>query len=67
MPLGAAAFECQISVKHIAVLGKAVDERQLIELIALLRPAEDLALYRARMAVWPGTGELKGWQVQIRD
>jgi len=48
-------------------LRKAVDERQLIELIALLRPAEDLALYRARMAVWPGTGELKSWQVQIRD
>ena len=50
-----------------ADLRKAVDERQLIELIALLRPAEDLALYRARMAVWPGTGELKSWQVQIRD
>ena len=48
-------------------LRKAVDERQLIELMALLRPAEDLALYRGRMAVWPGTGELKGWQVQIRD
>ena len=48
-------------------LRKAVDERQLIELMALLRPAEDLALYRGRMAVWPGTGELKSWQVQIRD
>ena len=48
-------------------LRKAVGERQLIELMALLRPAEDLALYRGRMAVWPGTGELKGWQVQIRD
>jgi uncharacterized protein len=50
-----------------ADLRKAVDERQLIELFALLRPAEDLTLYRARMAVWPGTGELKSWQVQIRD
>jgi uncharacterized protein len=50
-----------------ADLRKAVDERQLIELMALLRPAEDLALYRAQMAVWPGTGELKGWQIHFRD
>jgi uncharacterized protein len=55
------------SAYSLADLRKAVDERQLIELIALLRPAEDLALYRARMAVWPGTGELKPWQVQVRD
>ncbi len=50
-----------------ANLRKAVEERELIELMALLRPAEDLALYRARMAVWPGTGELKDWQVHVRD
>ena len=55
------------SAYSLADLRKAVDERQLIELMALLRPAEDLALYRGRMAVWPGAGELKGWQVQIRD
>src|ERR1700722_32733 len=47
------------SAYSLAGRRKAVDERQLIELMALLRPAEDLALYRARMAAWPGTGELK--------
>jgi uncharacterized protein YcaQ len=33
----------------------------------LLRPAEDVALYRAAMAVWPGRGELRAWQREIRD
>jgi len=50
-----------------ADLRKALDERHLIELRALLRPAEDLALYRAQMAEWPGSGELKDWQEFIRD
>jgi uncharacterized protein len=50
-----------------AELRKAVDDRQVIELRALLRPAEDIALYRARMAAWPGTGELRDWQEYIRD
>lgn len=31
----------------------ALERRDLIELDALLRPAEDLALFRARMAAWP--------------
>jgi uncharacterized protein len=48
-------------------LRKALDDRRLIELKALLRPAEDIALYRAEMAAWPGTGELKEWQEFIRD
>jgi uncharacterized protein len=48
-------------------LRKAVDERQLIELFALLRPAEDIALYRARMAQWPGTGEMKDWLQHSSD
>jgi uncharacterized protein len=50
-----------------ADLRKAVDDRQVIELRALLRPAEDIALYRAAMAQWPGTGELRDWQEYIRD
>ena len=33
----------------------------------MVRPAEDLALYRADMAVWPGTGELRDWQRHRRD
>src|SRR5271156_2082773 len=50
--------------KHLL---SALAERQLIELRAYLRPAEDLALYRAEMAAWPGTGELKDWRIQNRD
>ena len=28
----------------------------------MIRPAEDVALYRADMADWPGRGELRPWQ-----
>ena len=35
-------------------LRAALDEHRLIELRAFVRPAEDLALYRAEMAEWPG-------------
>jgi uncharacterized protein YcaQ len=48
-------------------LQDALAGRQLIELRAYLRPAEDLVLYRAGMAAWPGTGELRDWQVQFQD
>jgi uncharacterized protein YcaQ len=50
-----------------ADLRAALDDRALIELRAILRPAEDLALFRADMAAWPGGGQLKDWQVFIRD
>ncbi len=43
-------------------LRAALTDRSLIELQARVRPAEDLALYRADMADWPGRGELRGWQ-----
>ncbi len=43
-------------------LVRALQDRTLIELQATLRPAEDLALYRAEMATWPGTGALRDWQ-----
>ncbi|MFA6575230.1 MAG: winged helix-turn-helix domain-containing protein, partial [Nocardioides sp.] len=43
-------------------LSDAVDEQALIELHGLLRPAEDLVLFRAEMAVWPGLGELRDWE-----
>ena len=49
-----------------AELRNALADRTLIELQALIRPAEDLALYRADMAVWPGTGTLRAWQVERR-
>jgi uncharacterized protein len=45
----------------------ALQSRQLIELQALIRPAEDVALFRSEMADWPGTGELKDWQRLRRD
>ena len=32
-----------------------------------MRPAEDIALYRAEMAGWPGSGELREWQEFNRD
>ena len=48
-------------------LRDAVDEQRLIELRGTLRPAEDIALYRAEMAEWPGTGELREWQEDQRD
>ncbi|GAA5006478.1 DNA glycosylase AlkZ-like family protein [Actinopolymorpha pittospori] len=48
-------------------LRAALDDRRLFELRAMVRPAEDIALYRADMAAWPGTGELKDWQEFRRD
>jgi uncharacterized protein YcaQ len=46
-----------------ADLRTALERRDLIELQAFLRPAEDIAAYRAEMAAWPGPGELRDWQV----
>ena len=45
-------------------LAAALESRSLIELRAMIRPAEDLALYRADMARWDGAspGELPGWR-----
>lgn len=40
--------------------------RALVELDGMLRPAEDLRLYRAEMARWPGDGDQQ-WQVRLRD
>jgi uncharacterized protein YcaQ len=50
-----------------ADLGKALADRSLVELRAMIRPAEDVALYRAAMAEWPGPPPLRGWQVRHRD
>ncbi|MGH3210495.1 MAG: DNA glycosylase AlkZ-like family protein [Trebonia sp.] len=48
-------------------LKAAIARQSVIELRAFLRPAEDFTLYRADMAAWPGAGELRDWQVFIRD
>jgi uncharacterized protein len=50
-----------------AELDTALSDRTLVELRALIRPSEDLALYRADMAEWPGRGELRDWQTARRD
>jgi uncharacterized protein YcaQ len=45
----------------------ALAERELVELQGFVRPAEDVALFRAEMAAWPGSGELLPWQADIAD
>jgi uncharacterized protein YcaQ len=52
-----------------ADLDTALSTRTLIELRAMIRPSEDLALYRADMADWDTAkrGEQAGWRASIRD
>ncbi len=50
-----------------AELTAALADRTLLELRAMIRPSDDLALYRAEMAEWPGRGELVYWQEHHRD
>ena len=48
-------------------LATALENLALIELLAMIRPSEDLTLFRAEMADWPGDGELLEWQERLRD
>lgn len=48
-------------------LVSALEEQRLVELQGMIRPIDDIALYRPEMEVWPGTGELREWQDEIRD
>ncbi|HEX5493153.1 MAG TPA: crosslink repair DNA glycosylase YcaQ family protein [Mycobacteriales bacterium] len=52
-----------------AELTTALENRTLLELRAMIRPGEDLALYRADMArwEWAAPGELPGWRASRRD
>jgi hypothetical protein len=50
-----------------AELNAALENRTLLELRAMIRPGEDLALYRAEMAQWPGRGKLPSWRQYRRD
>jgi hypothetical protein len=43
-------------------LVSALEDRSLIEVRGMIRPSEDVALFRAEMAEWPGNGELLDWQ-----
>jgi uncharacterized protein YcaQ len=45
----------------------ALESRTLVELLAMIRPSEDMALFRAGMAEWPGRGKLRPWQELRRD
>ena len=44
-----------------------IEDRSLVEFRSVLRPGEDIALFRADMAGWPGHGPLREWQVDIRS
>jgi uncharacterized protein len=52
-----------------ADLDAALADRNLLELQAMIRPSEDLALYRADMAHWERAerGDLPGWRASLRD
>jgi hypothetical protein len=52
-----------------AELDTALADRALLELRAMIRPSEDLALYRADMAHWEWAerGEQPGWRASQRD
>jgi uncharacterized protein YcaQ len=49
-----------------AELTEALQNGTLVELRGMIRPAEDIALYRAEMAAWPGAGEVPGYR-QAQD
>ena len=46
-----------------AELEAALKDRALLELLAMIRPGEDMALYRAEMAEW--RDESRGWQESL--
>jgi uncharacterized protein YcaQ len=46
-------------------LASALDNQRLIELHMLIRPCEDLRLFTAEMAAWPGPGPLREWQEDV--
>src|SRR5438067_4782258 len=50
-----------------ADLESALDNQALVELQGMIRPVEDLALYRADMAEWDQRGEAGGWRESRRD
>lgn len=48
-------------------LESALGNQALVEFRGLIRPAEDLALYRADMANWDRGGEAGGWRRSYRE
>lgn len=50
-----------------AELDAALGSRQVVDLRGMYRPGDDIALYRADMAAWPGTGDIKPYRAAQRD
>jgi uncharacterized protein YcaQ len=50
-----------------ADLDALVTDRSLVEFGGMLRPGEDIALFRDDMRQWPGPEPLRDWQVYVRD
>jgi uncharacterized protein len=50
-----------------AELADALEYRELIELRGMIRPREDLPLYRAEMAAWETRTELRDWEEGRRN
>lgn len=48
-------------------LERLLSSGTLVELQGMIRPRDDMVLYRAEMADWPGRGELRDWQEFTRD
>ena len=48
-------------------LEAAVAAGTIVDLLGVLRPADDLVLYRTEMSDWPGRGELRDWQEHQRE
>ncbi|UYM06403.1 DNA glycosylase AlkZ-like family protein [Solicola gregarius] len=48
-------------------LERALADGSMVELRGFIRPAQDLALYRADMAAWPGSGDVAEWMLAQRD
>jgi uncharacterized protein YcaQ len=51
----------------LAELDALLDDRSLVEYQGVLRPSEDISLYRADMQGWPGREPLRDWQVGLRQ
>ena len=55
------------SAYEVEDLEELVGDGAVVELQAMLRPSEDLALFRADMEGWPGEPPLAEWQEDVRD
>lgn len=50
-----------------AELRTALENHTIVDVRGMLRPCEDIALYRGGMAQWPGAGELRSYKNAQRD